>query len=493
MQWNQTSCVYMQRKLCQVQNQEQTQQVRLPDGMPDVRKVLGGWGQVILRSKEWRSDCMLLTGGVNAWVLYVPEDGSAPKAVECWLPFQAKWNLPECKREGVIRANCLLRGLDARILSARKLMVRATLGLQAEALEPSETEIFTPEEATGDVKLLEKTYPVTLPREAGEKLFLLDEEINLPEENAELIAWDLEPILTEETVIGGRAVFKGSGRLHLVYMGGDGHIHSGHYDLPFAQYTDLDRDYDKEATVSAVLAVSNLEPELGDGTARIKCGILAQYMVYDHMLLTLAEDAYSPWRAVEPQIQMLELPVVLDSLKQTVDAQVQLRQEPLQVVDTVFYPEHPVQYREGETVVAELPGSFQIIGYDAEGELQAVTENWMEKVELPAAPGCNLHMTVQQSKQPAISGPTGQQQAMGQLQLAIVAGSQQQIPMVTGLEMGPEKQLDPSRPSLILQRVENQSLWELAKGCGSTVEAIRGANQLTSEPVPGQMLLIPVC
>ena len=37
-----------------------------------------------------------------------------------------------------------------------------------------------------------------------------------------------------------------------------------------------------------------------------------------------------------------------------------------------------------------------------------------------------------------------------------------------------------------------ESLWELAKTTGSTMDAIRRANNLENEPSPGQMLLIPI-
>ena len=67
--------------LCSVKSQEQTQEMKLPEAMPDVAKVLGAWGQCVLRSKEWHNGRMSISGGVMAWVLYAPEDGSSP---ECW-------------------------------------------------------------------------------------------------------------------------------------------------------------------------------------------------------------------------------------------------------------------------------------------------------------------------------------------------------------------------------------------------------------------------
>ena len=70
--------------------------------------------------------------------------------------------------------------------------------------------------------------------------------------------------------------------------------------------------------------------------------------------------------------------------------------------------------------------------------------------------------------------------------------SGQSIPMVTELEMGELKEADPGRPSIILRRAGDEGLWAMAKDYGSTVQAIREANQLTDEPLSGQMLLIPV-
>jgi hypothetical protein len=63
---------------------------------------------------------------------------------------------------------------------------------------------------------------------------------------------------------------------------------------------------------------------------------------------------------------------------------------------------------------------------------------------------------------------------------------------VTGLEQGEAKIPAANRPSVILRRLEGETLWNLAKDSGSTVDAIRKANGLSGEPVDGRMLLIPV-
>ena len=79
----------------------------------------------------------------------------------------------------------------------------------------------------------------------------------------------------------------------------------------------------------------------------------------------------------------------------------------------------------------------------------------------------------------------------GELTLCRRSMGDNPIPMVTGLEITREETAA-ERPGLILRRAGSASVWDMAKACGSTEEAIRQANGLTEEPAPGQMLLIPV-
>ena len=118
MEFNKIPISYLRKVAGQLQVQEETMEVRLPDGMPDIGHVLGAWGQVIVRGKEWNGDSMGVSCGVMVWVLYSPEDGSGVRSVEAWLPLSMKWQLPQSNEEGKILFSCLLREVDARSISA---------------------------------------------------------------------------------------------------------------------------------------------------------------------------------------------------------------------------------------------------------------------------------------------------------------------------------------------------------------------------------------
>jgi len=79
-----------------------------------------------------------------------------------------------------------------------------------------------------------------------------------------------------------------------------------------------------------------------------------------------------------------------------------------------------------------------------------------------------------------------------QMKLEMCVRAQEGIPMVTALEVGQLCDMDSNRPSLILCRSQGDTLWNIAKRCGSTVDDIMRINHLEGQPQQNQMILIPV-
>ena len=169
LQFNKGDVAFLHRAVDQAQTQEQTQEIRIGDGMPEIGRVLGCWGQVMIRGKEWRGNGISIQGGVKLCVLYAPEEGNSYQSVEAWLPFQMKWDLKEDLQDGTILVQPMLKSADARVVSSRKLMVRANISCGLQAYSPSHKEVYSPVQVPEDVCLLRRSYPVMLPKEAGEK------------------------------------------------------------------------------------------------------------------------------------------------------------------------------------------------------------------------------------------------------------------------------------------------------------------------------------
>lgn len=496
LQFNKTEIRFLETVLQQERHVEVSQELRLPDGMPDVGRVLTTWGQVLIRSKQWQGDSIQLAGGVMLWTLYAPEDGTEVRSIDSWIPFQISWTLPEDKREGPMRMMPLLNFADSRSISARKLMLRAGVSAMVQALSPMDAEIYTPSELPEDIQLLKRKYPMMIPVEGGEKTFLVDEEVNLPDVGSEaqkLLSLTVCPEITEKRVMSDKAVFKGMLVIQPVCRYEDGQIRSAELTVPFSQISDLDSSYGTDAQVDIRMAVTSMEFEMPKpGVIRLKCGLVAQHLVDDLNLLELVQDAYSPHRDVQIEETMLQIPVILDDRVEYIQAEQTIPGQTGQIADARFLPEYPKQRKSGNGVDLELPGRFQVLSYGDEGSLQGTSAHWEGNMQLCADNSCNPLVTVR---------PAGRVQAMtsmdgtnlsSQLQLSIQTGKMETIPMVTALEAGPLQEPDMSRPSVILAKGSGEPLWDLAKQSHSTVSAICSANGIEGETAPNRMLLIPV-
>lgn len=489
VEFKQTDCKYQSSIAWEVKHEELTQEVRIPDEFPDAGRMVGCRAQVIIRSKEWQGGSACVSGGVMAWALYLPEDGSQLQCVNSYLPFRVKWDLPERGMEGAIHAIAQLRFADARILSPRKMMIRVGVAVLGDIICPAETALYQPDNVPEDVQLLEKAYPMLLTRETGEKYFQLDEELEPPTPApAQILYYTLGPEFTEVRVMADKALFRGNEKIHLVYQTDDGKLRTWDYEIPFSQFQELDGTYEPEAVLRCDGAVTGLELEQEEQCLRLKGGVVLQYVIEAPELIHITEDAYSVSRDAVPQMAPLKLPAVLDEGTELVEVTAPMEAGLAQVVDMMVLPEFPTQHRKEEKICWTISGTLQILGYGEDGVPMSVTAGWQEERAMKAAENCTVY---------GLATPDGDAHWEGGrtcscgMRLTTRTISDGEIPMVSGLTLTPAEEPDPDRPSLILRRWEGE-LWTLAKSCRSTVTDIRLANGLEQDPEPGQMLLIPV-
>ena len=496
MEFDRISVPYLQKLTDQLRTQEQTVEIHLPEGLPDIGRVLGAWGQVIVRSKEWGNGAMSLSCGVMAWVLYMPEGGDRVQSVEAWIPFTMKWDLPETRYDGKILTSCLLKSVDARSTSARKLMIRANIEAIGEAWQAADAQIPTPDAVPDDVALLKATYPMQLPKEAGEKMFLLEEQVELPHncpKIEKIMYYAMQPQIMEKRVMAGKVVFRGIAQVHIMYLGADGRLSSWDCELPFSQYGDLEGEYDGEPEVSVRPCVTSLEVSLDEnGEVQVKAGLLGQYLLWDRSFVTVGEDAYSPRRTLALQQEQMELPAVLDQVTQSVQVEKSVQVDAQQVVDVTFLPQFGVQRKSDMGISVALPSSLQMLYYDDEGSLQGMTTSCEGQWDLLAGDDSVVDLRVLPvGKAIAIAG-AGNVLLRAETTVDAVTTVGQGMPVLSGLEIGDLQKCDPGRPSMILCKAGKRSLWEIAKQCGSTVEAIQRSNSLQGEPEDDRVLLIPI-
>lgn len=482
---------FWSQRLCAPVTREETQEYRLTERMPDVGRVIAAWGQTVLRGKEWHSSHIVISGGVMVYVLYAPEGGGLDR-IESWVPFSVRVEHDQGAQEGIIRAQSVLCGVDARTVSPRKLMLRCQIGLMVQTMMPTKADLAAPGALPEDIQILEQSYPMVLTRETGERAFLTDETVPLPDGPAERIIYCcISPRVTEQKVLGSRAVFRGVGDVHLLYQDPEQRLLCADVQVPFSQYLELEGDYEDGAEVSGMLCVSSLEAEPGqDGSLRVKCGLVSQYIINAPTVIRCVEDAYSPNRELELVQQELVLPAWLEEQVRQIELEEQAAGDEVPL-DAIFFPEIPQVARQPGGAEIRVGGTFQTLCRGPEGELTGKHIKSSRSVSLQTA--CDT-VPCTWLRGGASARREGSAMALeAKLELKLGSICCEPMTMVAGIGAGALRQPDPDRPSVIVRPSRaGERLWDIAKYCGSTVSAIQRLNKLEREPEENRLLLIPV-
>ena len=490
LQFNQTEVSYLNPVVQECRNLEQTQEVRLSDGMPDLDRILGCWGQFVLRGKEWRTDTVSITGGVMLWVMYRPEDGGAPVVLDGWVPFGAKWELPRDTREGKMLVQPVIRFLDARSVSPRKVLVRCGVGVNMTALAPEDVVLSQPGEIPEDVQLRLRNMAVRLYAQAGEKSFALEEPLPGLGADRKILYCTAQTALTDQKVVGDKIAFRGSISVHTLLRGPEGQVEGRELAFPFSQLVELDRAYGSEAEAELQICVTNLETEEdSDGTKRVRGSFAAQYAVSDVTEVQMVEDGYSTQRDLTLHRQELPVHPILERRWETLSGEAALPEQVNSAVDLAAAWEFPTRDREAGECVLEASGTVWLLSQGEQGP-EGHGMGWSGRTAFKIGDNAVPTVTAMQPGAPQLNPGAGKITVENRVRLTLF--SREGLTMVSSMELGEPTPKDPNRPSLLLCRAGDAGLWELAKGSKSTMEAIARANGLEGEPQKGQMLLIPV-
>lgn len=479
---------FLEPAVVEPQSIELSQEVRLSDGMPDVEKILGVWGQPVVRSHRWQSAEVVASGGVMAWVLYRGSDGSL-QCLDSWVSFSTAWDLPPDCPEGVFSVGVCLRFADGRSVSARRIGLRFGVGLTPTAFRYRHEEIPKWEEIPG-VEVLKNTYPMRFLKEAGEKHFSLEEDLPISAGSPKrMLSASVTPSCTDCRVLGEKLAFRGNANLHVLYEGENGAVFAEDYPVGFSQFAELDELYGTDAQASVNLLPESMEADVQEGMLHAKLTFCAGYTLSDVTELVLAGDAYAPGGELKVQMQSLPLPSVLDCYTKTAELDKGLASEIKNIAEVTLLCDAPVR----KTVDGEmlLRGSVQVLGTDAEGMLCSATARWEQSV--PCGAAMSARMICVCNEPPALRTDMASEVVNVHVTLnlsccALCAEGYESIAAMELLEQTQTKTM----PSLILSRFSG-NLWDTAKHCHSRVEDIKRVNHLEGDPKPGRMLLIPVC
>lgn len=489
---------YLSHILHESRSQEENTEVIVPDSSPDILRIAYSSAAVILRAKECRNGCVMLSGGVRADAICVPEGESAPQTLEAYLPFNLRVEHPTITERTQTIANLFIRQIDARLVHSRKVMFHVEIGCTIDGYEPTEQTICSIQEVPTELQLQQQTYPVLLPMETEEKKFLFSDEVELPQGKpfiATVCSYKTIPNVTDSKVVGNKIVFKGTIQLKMLYLSGDGSLNTWEESFPFSQYCDLAGEHNEAPhDVQIVVSSAELEPDTaGEGRKmQLNVEFTAQAVIYSTTSIEVITDAYAVGGNLEAEWKEYTFDCRLDcqTPRDTLHTPVEI--DGVEIVTCGTYADFPYLERTEDGIRVKTPIVCKLLYWDTEGKLQGVSTRTEAMCETALCENAHCTAVVQFIESFAQLHAAGAE-IQTQLEFAFLCHAVQQMRTLCGgsIQLDTQKR----RPGVILRFCrEDEAIWDVAKQYATTVEAVCEANQLEEEmPHPDRLLLIPMC
>ena len=184
LELKQSSMPYMKCVLQEMKYQEETGETIVPDSYPDIGTIIHTYADAVLRGKDCRNGSITVSGGIKGGILYEPEDHSAPRVLDLYLPFTVKTEHPDLQEEDKSICCVNVRAVDGRMINSRKAMLRVERSCSIHAYSAAKEDLYTLTEKPDTLQVLEQSYLLCVPFAVSEKSFV-----------AHLLS-DLHPILT---------------------------------------------------------------------------------------------------------------------------------------------------------------------------------------------------------------------------------------------------------------------------------------------------------
>lgn len=500
LEFKQQTIEYLQLSFSKTASQEQTQEMIVPDSYPDCARIVFTGASAIVRGRECRDANALVTGGVRASVLYVPEDGTQVRALACYIPYSIRADDPALTQKTQLCACVRVRAAEARLINSRKILVRVDLVCELAGYAQAQQTLCELQNPPDSLQLKTAQYRLSLPQEYAEKSFSTTQELELngAEPEAEtLVHYWLTPELTEQKLNGTKAVFKGNLNLKVLYLAQDGTPEVLLRQIPFSQYCELTQAYEDDALRLCVcLTGSELELSRAEGAPEkllLSVSLLCQCVSLHTREVSLTQDAYTTRGDFSPQWQALELPCLLD--RQTLSAPLRgsVPAEARAVVDSTLYLDAPTYRRVDAGLELRAPSTVNILYYDGAGALQAAVVRDEVCLQIPCGAGAVCEAAFLPGRDGFAAPSGGGMDVRYDVTFDIFCRCEQAMTTLCGGEI--TQDTDQTEKFCVVVR-ENQSaqpVWELAKQYRTKVDAILQANGLeTDEVESGTLLLIPV-
>ena len=475
----------------------------VPDSKPDILNTISTSGVVCIYKKELQEEKMRIDGNINTYIMYLPDQSEeGVRGLNTNLDFSEVINIPNCNSEMQSSIKTKIKTIECKVINGRKLGIKATLEIDITISQKEEMEIINDITENSDIQMLKDTVNINSLIGTGEtKLFAKDTiQIDSIDLLAEILKLNISITDRDIKISYNKILTKSEVEVKIMYLTEDNRINEITYKIPTVGFVDIpniseENICDVNYEIKNIIVKPNNQEE---HSIYVEIEMDVTCNAYEEKQINLIKDMYSPSQNLNVQKQQILTMCDKQRRKDTknINENVNLGEiRGLNLVDVEttieFSKENKINSKilyEGEAKLKFIftNSTMQIITKETTIPFDYVVDNLINGEEL------NTNNEIEIKSQDFIIKDN--EEINCNLNLDIKTDMYRNANMNLLSEISEDGEREEQDYSLIIYIVKKgDSLWNIAKKFGSTVDDIARANGIedTNLIMPGEKLYIP--
>ncbi|MCF0126565.1 MAG: DUF3794 domain-containing protein [Clostridia bacterium] len=476
----------------------------VPDSKPDILNTICTSGVVCFYKKEIMQDKVRLDGNINTYIMYMADhENDKVRGLTTNLDFSETIQISGAKEGMVCKLFSKLKTIEAKVINGRKIGIKAVIEIEIKIYSNEEVQIINELQNTNDIKMLKNTLNVNSLVGTGETRIYGKDTIKI--DNID----NLAEILKTNAVITGRDIkisynkvlTKAEAEIKIMYLTEDNRINKTIAKIPIVGFIDIENvtensicDVDYEIRNIVIKPNSVEEHSI---YVEIEVGVTCS--VFEEKQINLIQDLYSPSQNIEFNKKKINAVTEKRIYKDVKQLREKIKLEGLEgrnIIDVDVTPVIENETRSNNRIVYE--GILEMLFTVINKAMQVDTIN--SKIpfdysisDIEDTEKINNNVSIEVANQDFVVQDGGIVSANVDLGMSSDSYRSANVDIIDEIQTNGEREKEDYNIIMYIIK-KGDTLWEISKKFGSTIEDIVRANGIEDENKisVGQKIFIPM-
>ncbi len=476
----------------------------VPDIKPDILSIVSTNGNICIFKKEIQDGKVKIDGSINIYVIYIADDEkSSMRALNTSIDFSKTIDMREVKSDMQIECKKELQNIECKILNGRKINLRANVQMILTAYSNENIEYIDNMENQGDMQLLNQSIAInSLLGSGSTKVYAKDTiSIDNVDNLSEVMKVTLSLENRENKISYNKVLTKADAVFKLMYLTDDGRINTVCGTVPVMGFIDI-QDVSEENICDVSYELKNIviKPNnVEEHSIHVEAEIEIFCSVFKRQEINMIQDLYSRTRELQYTQRSVKVIREKQEIFETFNMRKQERIEEIgqnKIYDVEAKPTIISSQIEDGKIVYQGEMNLNFI-YAQENTSRISVKNVVEPFEFAVTSQeittkSKIETNITISKQDFVVMSDSNIDIKLDLAFKLNVIREGEIKIIDNINETDEKSKE--RFSIVIYYTKvGDTLWNIAKTFGSTVEEITRVNNLQNPDVimPGEQLFIP--